>query len=216
MTRFLLASALALSLSATASTVDAATYKIDANHTQVWFTYNHHGYANLSGRLNQVSGKLEFDPANPGASSIEIELPMSSLSTGVPKLDAHLLSSDFFEADKYPTASFRSTKVTVLAKDRLALSGDLTIHGVTRPVTLAVTINRTAVHTDAQDADGRLRGDRNHQALGIRRRPHALRRGRRGAAAHRHGSGRAAARGSSGAGRQGRLKWRPDLAGRRA
>lgn len=143
MTRTLLAAALALSCVGVA---DAATYQVDANHTQVWFTYNHFGYANLSGRLNQVSGTLEFDPANPAASSIRVELPMSSLSTGVPKLDAHLASADFFEVDKYPTASFRSSKVTVLGKDRLAVAGDLTIHGVTRPVTLAVTINSTAEH----------------------------------------------------------------------
>lgn len=143
MTRFLLASALALSFSGAAG---AATYEIDANHTQVWFTYNHFGYAHLSGRLNQVSGTLEFDPARPAAASIRVELPMSSLSTGVPKLDAHLSSADFFDVEKFPTASFHSTKVAVLAKDRLAVSGELSIHGVTRPVTLAVTINSTAEH----------------------------------------------------------------------
>ncbi|MEO8160019.1 MAG: YceI family protein [Arenimonas sp.] len=144
MIRFLLASALALSGTGVAN---AATYQIDPRHAQVLFTYNHQGYAHLSARLNQMSGQVEFDPANPGASSIQVELPMASLSTGVPKLDTHLLSADFFDADKYPTASFHSTKVAVLGSDRLAVTGDLSIHGVTRPVTLAVTVNRVGEHS---------------------------------------------------------------------
>jgi polyisoprenoid-binding protein YceI len=144
MVRFLLASALALS---TAGIANAATYKIDPRHAQVHFTYLHQGYAHLSARLNQLDGSVEFDPANPGASSIQVTLPMSSLSTGVPKLDTHLLSADFFDAEKFPTASFRSTKVEVVDAKHLSVTGDLTIHGVTRPVQLAVTINRVGEHS---------------------------------------------------------------------
>lgn len=145
MPRFLPAALLALAV-ATAGAANAATYKIDSRHTQVHFTYLHQGYAQLSGRFNQVEGALEFDPANPAASSIQVELPIASLSTGVPALDEHLRSADFFDAEKFPTASFRSTKVRVLDATHLELAGELSIHGVTRPAVFAVTINRVGEH----------------------------------------------------------------------
>jgi len=140
MTRFLLAAALAL---ATTGTAAAATYKIDPRHTQVFFTYGHNEYSHLSGRLNEANGTLEFDPAKPAASSISLELPLSSLSTGVPGLDDHMRSADFFDAEKFPTASFKSTKVTVRDATHFDLAGDLTIKGTTRPAVFAVTVNHT-------------------------------------------------------------------------
>ena len=138
MTRFLFAAALALAATGSAA---AATYKIDPRHTQVFFTYGHNEYSNLSGRLNEVSGTLEFDPAKPAASSISLELPLSSLSTGVPGLDDHMRSADFFDAEKFPKASFRSTRVTVRDATHFDLAGDLTIKGTTRPAVFAVTVN---------------------------------------------------------------------------
>lgn len=143
MKRLILPVLLALAMS---GPVAAAKYNIDARHTQVHFTYLHGGYANLGGRLNQVTGTLDFDPEQPGKSSIDVQIPMSSLSTGVPKLDAHLNSADFFDAEKFPTASFTSKQVTVLGKDKLNVAGDLTIHGVTRPVVFEVTINQAGMH----------------------------------------------------------------------
>ena len=140
MTRFLIAAALALAAPGTAS---AATYKIDPRHTQVFFTYAHNQYSNLSGRLNEVEGSLEFDPARPASSSISLELPLSSLSTGIPGLDEHMKSADFFDAEKFPKASFKSTKVTVKDATHFDLTGNLTIKGVTKPATFAVTVNHT-------------------------------------------------------------------------
>jgi polyisoprenoid-binding protein YceI len=72
---------------------------------------------------------------------------LSSLSTGVPKLDAHLASADFFEVEKFPTASFTSTRVTVRDATHLDVAGELSMHGVTRPVVLAVTINKVGEHS---------------------------------------------------------------------
>lgn len=138
---------LAAGLAAPAS---AAVYQIDARHTQVFFTYSHGGYSHLRGRLNEVSGSFDFDPADPAKSAIDVQLPLSSLSTGVPKLDAHLQSPAFFDAAQFPTASFRSTGVKVLAKDRLSVSGELTIKGVTRPAVFEVTINSTAPSGSSQ------------------------------------------------------------------
>ena len=126
--------------------VAAATYEIDARHTQVQFTYTHLGFSHLSARLNEVTGSFDFDPANPAKSAISVQLPMASLSTGVPRLDTHLNSADFFDAATFPTASFKSNAVKVLGKDHLSVSGDLTIHGVTRPVVFDVTINGVGPH----------------------------------------------------------------------
>lgn len=143
MKRLLVPALLSLAFSGAAG---AATYVIDANHAQVQFTYSHFGYANLSGRLTGVSGDFDFDPANPAGSSIAVTIPMNTLSTGVPKLDEHLSSDDFFDVAKFPTASFKSSKVTALGNNKLSVAGDMTIHGVTRPVVLDVTINSTSVH----------------------------------------------------------------------
>lgn len=143
MKRLLLPTLFALVFAGSAS---AASYDIDANHTQVEFTFSHLGYSNITGRLGQVSGSFEFDPANPARSSIEVQVPLSSLSTGVAKFDAHLSSADFFDAATFPTASFKSGKVTVLGENKLTVAGDLTIHGVTRPVLLDVTINKIGEH----------------------------------------------------------------------
>ena len=143
MKRLILPALLSLAFAGTAS---AATYNIDANHTQVQFTYNHFGYSNLSGRFMQIGGTFDFDVADPAKSSIDVQIPISSLSTGVPKLDAHMSSDDMFDAAKFPTASFKSNKVTVLGKDQLSVAGDLTIHGVTKPVLFNVHINRAGIH----------------------------------------------------------------------
>ncbi len=129
-----------------AASAQAASYNIDTSHTQVLFTYNHLGFSNITGRFDQVSGKFDFDPAKPTSSNIQVEIPISSLSTGVAKLDQHLSTADYFDAEKFPTASFNSTKVTEAGKNKLQVAGDLTIHGVTKPVVLDVTINNIGVH----------------------------------------------------------------------
>lgn len=143
MKRYLLPALLALAFTGAAS---ADRYDIDASHTQVEFTYSHLGYSNITGRLGQVTGTFDFDPTKPEQSRIEVQVPLSSLSTGVEKLDAHLSSADFFDATAHPMATFKSSKVTVAGKDKLAVAGDLTIHGVTRPVVLDVTINKVGEH----------------------------------------------------------------------
>ena len=135
-----------LSLACASGAASAANYTIDANHTQVIFTYDHLGYSHLTARFNQVTGSFDFDPAHPARSSIQVSLPISSLSTGVPRLDAHIASADMLDAAQFPSASFKSSKVTVLGKDHLGVAGELTIHGVTKPVLFDVHVNSTAPH----------------------------------------------------------------------
>lgn len=124
----------------------AEKYDIDPTHTQVQFTYNHMGFSNITGRFDQVQGDFQFDVADPTRSSVSITIPVTSISTGVGKLDEHLLKADFFDAAQFPTATFKSTGVTAAGEGKLAVAGDLTIHGVTRPVVLDVTINGTGEH----------------------------------------------------------------------
>jgi len=135
--RFVLAASLALA----AAPLSAATYTIEPDYAQVVFRWSHLGFSNPAAQLSQGQGTLEFDPANPTRASVQVTIPLSSLNTGVPALDEHLRSEDFFEVAKFPTATFRSTKVEQGAgKDRLRVTGDLSLHGITRPVTLDVMV----------------------------------------------------------------------------
>jgi len=129
-----------------AAQAETKAYNIDPSHTQVYASYLHAGFSNISIRFNTVEGKFMFDAAKPANSSLDIKVPMSSLDTGVAKLDTHLSSPDFFDAAQFPEATFKSTKVTEAGKGKLKLLGNLTIHGVTKPVTFDVTINGIALH----------------------------------------------------------------------
>ncbi|TNJ32841.1 YceI family protein [Arenimonas terrae] len=128
----------------------ADRYTIDPTHTQVEFTYSHFGFSNITGRFDTVESEFLFDAQDPTQSSVKVTIPMASLSTGVEKLDAHLLNADFFDAEKFPTATFTSTAVTAAGEGQLKVAGDLTIHGVTRPVVLDVTINKIGEHPMAK------------------------------------------------------------------
>ena len=121
-------------------------YAIDPHHTQITFAWTHFGFSHLSGRFDQIEGTFNFDPAAPTRSNVQVSIPIASISTGVADLDEDLRSDGFFDAEKFPNATFKSTSVKSSGKDKLAVSGDLTIHGVTRPVTLDVTINKIGMH----------------------------------------------------------------------
>jgi polyisoprenoid-binding protein YceI len=140
--------AISLILLAGAGTVHAApkAYTIDATHTQVHATYSHLGFSNIAIRFNTVEGQFMFDAAKPANSSLNIKVPISSLDTGVQKFDEHLWGADFFDAAKFPEATFKSTKVTEVSKGKLKLLGNLTIHGVTKPVEFNVSVNNIGMH----------------------------------------------------------------------
>ena len=143
MKRPLLAAALAL-----ASTVAFAaplTYKIDANHTDVVASWSHFGFSNPIAHFGKVDGSITYDPANVGASKVEVTIPLSGLNSHVGDFDDHLRSADFFDAEKFPNITFKSTSVKAAGKGKLKVTGDLTIKGVTKPVVLDVTINKTGV-----------------------------------------------------------------------
>lgn len=150
--RFLLATALALATFG--ANAESVAYKIDPNHTVVLASWSHFGFSHPSANFGQASGSIVYDAAAPENSTVEVTLPMSGLDTFVPKLDEHLRSPDFFDAAQYPSATFRSTAVEVVGDGRLQVTGDLSLHGVTRPVALAVTLNK--VSAPSQDDQGKI------------------------------------------------------------
>ncbi|BEV10093.1 YceI family protein [Asticcacaulis sp. DW145] len=118
------------------------TYALEATHTEVVFSWTHFGFSKPTAKFMNAVGTLVLDEAAPAASSVEVSFAIDGLNTGVAALDGHLKSKDFFDAATYPTATFKSTKVDVTGKDTANVTGNLTIHGVTKPVTLAVKLNK--------------------------------------------------------------------------
>ena len=139
-------------LFAAAAQAAPSPYVLDPHHTQITFGWTHFGFSHMSGRFDKVDGTFLFDPAAPAKSKVEVSIPIASITTGVADLDEDLRSDGFFDAGKFPNATFKSTSVKSTGKDKLAVSGDLTIHGVTKPVILDVTINKIGMHPMAQRA----------------------------------------------------------------
>jgi polyisoprenoid-binding protein YceI len=121
-------------------------YTIDPTHSQVEITWNHLGFSNITARFDTIDGSFVYDAENPSASSAQVTVQIDSLDSGVDKLDTHLKASDFFDAEKFPTAQFKSTAVAAAGEGKLTLSGDLTIHGETKPVSFDVTLNKIGDH----------------------------------------------------------------------
>ncbi len=112
-----------------------AKWNIDPDHSVAAFSSRHLKVANVRGQFNGLSGTIDFDPADPARSSVNAEIEIASLTTGNKKRDAHLLSADFLEASTYPKMTFISSKVESSGENRAKVTGELTLHGVTRPVT---------------------------------------------------------------------------------
>ena len=120
------------------SGIAAGTYQVDPAHSQVAWTLNHLGFSLYHGLFGNPSGSLTIDPAKPAAASLTISFPIANVLTTSDKLNQHLMSPDFFDAAKFPTATFKSTRVTVSGMSA-TVEGNLTLKGVTKPVTLAAT-----------------------------------------------------------------------------
>jgi polyisoprenoid-binding protein YceI len=114
----------------------ATTWSIDPAHSHVEFAVRHMMIATVKGRFAEVEGTIVLDEANPANSSVEARIAAASIDTGEPKRDAHLRSADFLNADSHPYLTFRSTRVEADGRGGFKAHGDLTLRGVTRPVTL--------------------------------------------------------------------------------
>jgi polyisoprenoid-binding protein YceI len=136
MNRFAFAAALLLA----SAPLYATTYTLEADYTQGVFRWNHLGFSSPAAQFAQGAGTLDFDQADPTKSSVSVSIPLGSLYTGVAALDDDFRSTDFFDTARFPTATFKSTKVEKLAADQLRVTGDLNLHGVTKPVILDVMV----------------------------------------------------------------------------
>ncbi|AMW79069.1 polyisoprenoid-binding protein [Acinetobacter sp. TGL-Y2] len=137
---------LTLASVATFSVAKPVAYQIDPTHTATVFTWNHFGFSTPSANFSDIQGTINVDNAKPANSSVNVTIPLSSLNTNVKVLDEHLLKADFFDAEKYPNITFKSTKVQALAQNKYKITGDLTIKNVTKPVVLDAVLNKQAVH----------------------------------------------------------------------
>ncbi len=167
--RTLLASAFALASSfALAAPV---TYTIDPGHTQTVFSWNHFGYSNPTANFDRIEGTITFDDADASKSAVDVTIAIDSVNSHVTKFDEHLKSADFFDAAQFPTATFKSTKVEKgSAEGTYKVSGDLTIHGVTKAVSIDAKLNARNEHpmkkVPAIGFDGTLKIKRSDFGMG--------------------------------------------------
>ena len=120
----------------------ADTWKIDPMHTSVEFTVRHMMISNVKGTFEKTSGTITVEGSDPTTAKIDAVIDASSINTRVERRDADLKSPDFLDVAKYPTITFKSTKVEAAGKGKWKVTGDLTLHGVTKPVVLDVDRNR--------------------------------------------------------------------------
>jgi polyisoprenoid-binding protein YceI len=132
-----LKSAAAAVVLAAPSLAFGAEYVIDSGHSSAQFSVKHLMVSNVRGEFAKVTGSVNYDEKNVGKSSVEATIDVTTINTREPKRDEHLRSPDFFDTEKYPTITFKSTKVEKAGKG-LKVTGDLSLHGVTKPVVLAV------------------------------------------------------------------------------
>lgn len=121
------------------------SYVIDSAHSQIQFTARHMMISRVRGWFEKFEGTINLDETNPENTTVDVKIDASSLNTREEKRDAHLRSADFLESEKYPYLTFKSTKVEVTGPESARLTGDLTVRDVTKPVTLDVTYNGSAV-----------------------------------------------------------------------
>ena len=137
MLRFRMTMASAL-MFATASVATASTWEIDSAHSSAQFAVRHLMVSTVRGTMGKVTGVVNLDESDPTKSSVDASIDVAGIDTREPKRDQHLKSPDFFDVAKYPTITFKSKKVTKVSDTKFQVSGDLTIHGVTKEAALDV------------------------------------------------------------------------------
>jgi polyisoprenoid-binding protein YceI len=143
--------------------VQPGDYAIEPVHTRILFSINHLGTSTWYGDFTKASGAAKIDPAHPAASSVEVSVPVDSISTTNTVLDGELKGADWFDAAKFPTMTFKSRQITVTGPNEGQVAGDLTLHGITRAVTLQVKFHgagpnpMTHAFTAGFDATGTIK-----------------------------------------------------------
>lgn len=148
---------LVLALAGAPAAAEPRHYRLDPEHSQVAFLVGHVGFASVLGRFGEVEGRFTFDAAAPSVSALVVEVETDSVDTGHKARDRHLRQEDFLWSDRHPTMTFAGTGFERTGERTGRLTGDLTLRGVTRPLTLEVTLNKVGQYPF---------GDRHH-AVGI-------------------------------------------------
>ncbi|MBW4329595.1 YceI family protein [Stakelama sp. CBK3Z-3] len=141
-----------LSGKGSAADIAAGAYTVEPGHTQVDFTISHMGISPFSGTLSGASGSMTIDPANLSATKLDVTIPLASIQTTSDKLTGELKSADWFDAEQYPTAKFHATKVEKTGAATARITGDLTLHGVTKPITIAAKFYGAAMNPMSKKA----------------------------------------------------------------
>ena len=136
--------ALALACSVVSHAMAAETYQLEKTHVDLLFAINHAGFTEKHGAFRQLDATLQFDAQKPENSQVTVTVKTDSIDTGFPARDADLKSAKFLDVAKFPEMRFVSTKVTRNADQTLRIEGELTLHGVTKPVTLQAKLNKAA------------------------------------------------------------------------
>lgn len=137
MSRFVLIVVTALAMAATAA-AQAGTWQIDPNHSAAQFSVRHMGISTVRGAFTKVSGTAKYDPSDPSKTTLDATIDTNSVDTRVEARDKDLRSPHFLEVEKYPTITFHSKSAKAAGEGKLQVTGDLTIHGVTKEVVLDV------------------------------------------------------------------------------
>ena len=126
--------------------VQGGHFALDKNHAKIIFSTTHFGFSTYYGLFTDFDAQLTFVPQHPAQSALAVTINLNGIDTTNPKLDAHLKSPDFFDVAKFPVASFKSTKIEVTGPTTGKITGDLTLHGVTKAVTLDTTFNGAGIN----------------------------------------------------------------------
>ncbi|MYL96867.1 polyisoprenoid-binding protein [Novosphingobium sp. FGD1] len=129
-----------------AAQIEAGAYRLDTSHSLVRFTVDHFGISEFFGTFPGAAGTLSLDPKSLSATKLDVTVPVSTVSTTNAKLDEELVGAEWLDAAKFPTMRFVSTKVVKTGASSADVTGNLTLHGVTRPVTLKATFKAAAVN----------------------------------------------------------------------
>lgn len=140
------AAATALTLMAANPALAADAYALDPSHSQIVFSYDHLGYSTNWGMFSGFEGEIMFDQDDPAASSVSVSFPVRSMFTGWEARFEHFMSGDFFDAAEDEMVTFTSTAIEVTGDNTAMITGDLTLNGVTKAVTLDAVLNQTGDH----------------------------------------------------------------------
>ncbi len=142
----------------TAFTINTTTWQNDGAHSQLGFTVNHLGISDVSGTFNDFDVKIDSAKPDFSDATFELTAKTASIYTRVDARDNHLKSADFFDAEKYPEMTFKSTSIKNAGKNKYKLTGDLNLHGVTKQVTMDLIYNGTIVNNEKNTAGFQITG----------------------------------------------------------